>query len=81
MIEQRIANAAILKISADSTAADFSTISANSIEATPFGPNQAMKARSGRLKSVPSSETAIATGRATRSASTMNTTSAGIDSS
>ena len=80
-IEKRIVNAAILNIRGASSAGDFSTISANSIEATPFGPNQAMNPRSDRSKSVPTSEISIATGRATSSARRMNAISAGIDAS
>ena len=79
MIEARIVNAATSKISVPFGDAESSTKSANSIDATPFGPNQAMNSllrprqpgRGGARSGSP-------TGRATSSAKAMKTTSGQI---
>ena len=78
-IEAMIAKAATSKISSASATLDFSTSSANSIEATPFGPNQAMNAFCGRGRPVRTKENITAAGRATTRAKTMNSTSGGIE--
>ena len=61
-IEEMIAIAAMSKISSPLPTLDLSTNRANSIEATPFGPNQAMNAFCGRGMPVADSESCTATG-------------------
>ena len=75
-IDARITNDAAPKISSLWGTAELSTSRENSIEATPFGPNHAMKSFTGRASRVPASETSTAAGRATASANPMNSTSA-----
>ena len=77
-IEAMIVIAAMSKISSLLSTCDFRTNSANSIEATPFGPNQAMKAFCGRGIPVRTKESWTARGRARRRAKATNRTSGGM---
>ena len=71
-IEDRITNAAMSKIVDEAPTSDLSTKSANSIEATPLGPNQAMNAFWGPGSRLRRNEIMMASGRATSSARRMN---------
>ena len=75
-IEARIANDAISNTTLRSGAWDSSTNNANSIDATPLGPNQAMNAFSGRRSGLRANASAIATGRATNSRTRMKRSTA-----
>ena len=74
-IEQRIVKAATSKIGSRVADLDLRTNSANSIEATPFGPNQAMNSFWGLGRRLFEKASRIAAGRATSSASGMKTSS------
>src|ERR687896_110029 len=75
-IEARITNAATSNTADRSGASDLRTKSANSIEATPFGPNQAMNSFWARGRPVRASDSSSAAGRATSSTNGMKAASA-----
>jgi len=75
-IEHSTTSAAMSKIRSAPGTPEPRTSSENVIVATPFGPNQAMKASAARDTPVPISAIASATGRATRSVTSTIATAA-----
>ena len=74
-IDAMITNDAVSNTSSWWGTAEFSTSRANSMEATPLGPNQAMKSLCGCGSRVPASASRTAAGRATNSAKAMKASS------
>ena len=74
----RITNEAASNTSSLCGTAEFSTSRANSIEATPFGPEPRDEQLEGLRQPVPDSDPRTAAGRATSSAKAMKATSAGM---